>query len=298
MKMQKRRGSLPLPITMLDVDKASKGRSSQGRSRYPSRASRVTSISVFKIFLLVACGVTALLIISSTRKKRKNSVSHTIGILDHELALQHGRDAIQNVIQDVKNQREAILQHGKILLEKGIQHHTATLHNFTSLSDIYPHTELIALYFGASWCPSCRAFTNVLDDAFTLDTSAGKDRIFSRSDSKGKKDLAIVHVSSDTTEEEMKAFLRQNWIAVPYEHPDRVSLKRFFRVCAEKEQSELGIHRQYEIPSLIIIDSVTQSLVTPNGVHDVQSYGVDAIEMWLKLRNVVSSMHDKYLKDS
>ena len=163
--MQKRRGP-SLPITMVDADDANKGRSSQRRSRHSGRNSGGSSISLLKIFLLVASGITLLLMVSSIRRKRKNSVSDTMGILDHELALQRGKDVLHNIIHKVKNNNEAMLHHGKAILEQGILQHSESLKNFTSLTDIYPHTELIALYFGASWCPSCLAFTSVLDNAF------------------------------------------------------------------------------------------------------------------------------------
>ena len=280
-------------MTMLDADDINKGRSSQRRSR-STRGER--GVSLLKIFLLVASTFTLLFIVSSIRSKRKITVGDVR--IDHEAVVQRAREAIHKVIHKVKNHQEEVLLHGKAILEQELQRHASSLNSFSSLTDLFHHTELIALYFGASWCPSCLAFTNVLDNAFTLETSVGKDRVLTRQTLGEKKDLAIVHVSSDTTEEGMNAFLRDNWIPVPFDHPDRSNLKRFFRVCAEREQSELGINRQYEIPSLIIIDSTSQSLVTTSGAHDVNVHGADALDHWLKLRNVVNSMHDKYLKDS
>jgi thiol-disulfide isomerase/thioredoxin len=218
--------------------------------------------------------------------------------MNHEEALKRGRDVIENIFEKVKNQQGEILKHGKDILEHHAQRRMTSLKNFNSLVDIFPRSELTALYFGASWCPSCLAFTNLLDQSFSDESAPGRSRILHPEDTAVKKDVAIVHVSSDATEEDMKNFLRHNWMAVPFNHPDRSNLKRFFRVCAEREQDDLGVKRQYEIPSLIIIDSETKALVTSNGVHDVQVHGAKAIDEWLKLRNMVTSMHDKYLKEA
>ena len=73
-------------------------------------------------------------------------------------------------------------------------------------------------------------------------------------------------------------------MAVPWDSPERTQLKRHFRVCAKPEVQALGIDRTMEIPTLLILDSVTHAVVTTGGVQDLKEYEDRALDHWLDLR--------------
>ena len=63
--------------------------------------------------------------------------------------------------------------------------------------------EFVVLYFSASWCPPCRAFTPVLKDFYE----------------KNKNVVEIVFLSSDQNEKEFEEyFAKMPWLAVAHEH--------------------------------------------------------------------------------
>jgi len=88
----------------------------------------------------------------------------------------------------------------------------------------------VALYFSASWCPPCRAFTPVLRKLYLLCTAK-------------KIPLEIVFVSSDKNVDEFKEYFLQHmpWLAVPYENSAA-------RQALSRKVGVMGI------PTLCIID--------------------------------------------
>ena len=73
------------------------------------------------------------------------------------------------------------------------------------------------------------------------------------------------------------------WGCVPFNSVERNELKRKFGVCAGKEVRELGLTpdgRKFGIPTLILIDSKSEEVLSFNGVDDVmdgtllQKYGL------------------------
>lgn len=72
--------------------------------------------------------------------------------------------------------------------------------------------------------------------------------------------------------------------AVPFEsEEERASLKKHFDCCAGKEAAELGlVGKKYGIPTLFVIESATQGIVTDEGVNDVMMDGVGAVTKWMQ----------------
>jgi len=179
------------------------------------------------------------------------------------------------------------------------------LDEFPSLSYALSNANLVALYFAAAWCPMSTPVTQVLEAAFSgkadllLDPKnegggEGGEAASSGGRGDARRPLAIVYVSSDKSDEEMREYSRRGWIDVPFDSPDRNGLKRHFRVCAKRELEELGFDRKMEIPTLIIIDSMTQGVLTTSGVDDLKEYGEKALDHWKGLQSLIRSLEDKY----
>jgi len=175
------------------------------------------------------------------------------------------------------------------------------LSRFKSLDYALAHSELVGLYFAASWCRMSTPVSNSLEEAFTPGAAAAsmEERILSRQSigapiSDERKQLAIVYVSSDESETDMNNYSRDNWINVPFESTDLAGLKKYFQVCSRPELEELDMMRKYEIPSLIIIDSLTHGILTTRGQLDLKEHGADALDHWLSLRNTIRGLEQKY----
>lgn len=64
-----------------------------------------------------------------------------------------------------------------------------------------PNTPIVALYFSASWCPPCRAFSPVLSDFAA----------------KHATDITVIFVSMDNSEAEMMRFIGgKAFLAIPF----------------------------------------------------------------------------------
>lgn len=163
------------------------------------------------------------------------------------------------------------------------------LDNFASMSYALKNSDIVALYFAASWCGMSTPVTEALDAAF----GEGRDGVLlmppdgSGEAVDGRKHLSIVYVSSDGTLDEFRGYARKHWIAVPFESEDKSRLKQHFSTCAHIEVEELGIDRKHEIPTLIIIDSVTQGIITTDGVGDLNKWGDKALDHWESLQTKI-----------
>lgn len=110
------------------------------------------------------------------------------------------------------------------------------------------------------------------------------------------KDFSLVYISSDYSYLEMKDYMKWNWIGIPYDSTDRNDIKRYFSICAQNEMSELGIlSRRSQIPALIIFDSVTQDVISTNGVADLETYGEEVLDHWLEIQSLMRALEDKYV---
>ncbi len=116
--------------------------------------------------------------------------------------------------------------------------------------------KVVALYFSAHWCPPCRGFTPVLAKFYNEVNKDGKQ-------------LEIVFLSSDQTEDKMKAyFAEQPWICLPFGDPHKAACSTKFGVKG--------------IPSLVVLNK-DGTAATTNGRSDVMSKGPAVFADWVKL---------------
>ncbi|OAY66751.1 putative nucleoredoxin 3 [Ananas comosus] len=106
------------------------------------------------------------------------------------------------------------------------------------------------LYFGAQWCPPCRAFTTTLVEAYNelrISKSGG---------------FEIVLISMDRDEEEFKSSLEKvPWISIPYHDKTRHDLCRIFNIKG--------------IPALVILGPDGKTLRT-DGRAIISNFGATA----------------------
>jgi len=112
----------------------------------------------------------------------------------------------------------------KILVSKGEGGGEDTFLASSTIKDKY-----LMLYFSASWCPPCRAFTPTLSKAYT--------KLKSLHDN-----VELAFVSSDRTEDSFdEYFKKMSFCALPYEHRDTKSaLSKMFEVSGIPKLVMLG----------------------------------------------------------
>ena len=117
--------------------------------------------------------------------------------------------------------------------------------------------KVIGLYFSASWCGPCHAFTPVLVKAYNEARQVGLP-------------VEIILVSSDESAGAMKKYMREMdmpWLAIPFASSKREQLSAKYQVRG--------------IPTLIIVDANGVTLET-NGRGAVSAQGAKALEAWAK----------------
>lgn len=106
-------------------------------------------------------------------------------------------------------------------------------------------TEVVAVYFSASWCPPCHAFTPVLAAYYRKLKEAGKR-------------FEVVFVSLDRDEQSYRQYqATMPWLAVPFDAPERKSLP--------------SSHRVFSVPTLVFLDAATGDVITKDGRGAVSS---------------------------
>jgi thiol-disulfide isomerase/thioredoxin len=136
---------------------------------------------------------------------------------------------------------------------------------------------IVGLLFAASWCPDC---TDVVPAIGQVAAS-----------SSGQQLLDVVYVASDHDEPSLLQFKPSSLRHVPIAaESERSDLKRKFRTCAAKEMSSLGIaERKNGIPTLILLDSSTGSVLTETAVDDVMS-GIPVENVLNKWKSLLTSI--------
>lgn len=115
--------------------------------------------------------------------------------------------------------------------------------------------KIIGLYFSASWCRGCAAFSRILVPF--------RD--------KHSEVFEVVLVGFDNNSNDMHAYMKDYgmaWAAIPYESSARLAMKEHFAVS--------------EIPQMIIMTSEGRVL-TKDGYQQVQLMGDEALAHWQKL---------------
>ena len=124
--------------------------------------------------------------------------------------------------------------------------------------------QLVALYFSASWCPPCKAFTPKLVEFYNncrpAAVAASSKKGHSKQPETTTAGLEIVFVSSDKNATEFQAYYsKMPWLALP--HNDEAS-------APYRSQLAAGLRIQ-GIPALIVLDVATGLLVTNDARSDV-----------------------------
>ena len=117
------------------------------------------------------------------------------------------------------------------------------------------HGKVFALYFSASWCRGCAAFSRILVPF--------RDR--------HHENFEVVMLGFDNSAEDMFAYMKNYsmlWPAVAWESPIRTALKEKFAVS--------------EIPKLIVLSPEGQ-VITTDGYKQIEHMGDAALENWLKM---------------
>lgn len=132
-------------------------------------------------------------------------------------------------------------------------------------SDAFADCSKIALYFSAHWCPPCRKFTPALKD-------------FYEEVNDGQKQVEIVFVSADKSEEEMVDYHNEmgDWLRIPFSQEElRERIRDHY---GKKTCSKTGDLIRSGIPCLVVIDR-DHNVKTYDGVADIQALGSMALEM-------------------
>lgn len=118
-------------------------------------------------------------------------------------------------------------------------------------SELMNGKDLLLLYFSASWCPPCKAFSPILVSFYNACSKDGK--------------LEIVYVSSDRTVPDFEGYFKKMpWLSIPTEEGS-AAIKNAL-------SQKLGIQG---IPALIVLDAKTGEFISANGREDVTNVGAD-----------------------
>lgn len=113
----------------------------------------------------------------------------------------------------------------------------------------------IGIYFSASWCGPCRAFTPKLVETYQQLGQEGKP-------------FEVVLVSSDRSEDAMLRYMKDAgmpWLAVPFSAKEREDLMKKFDVNG--------------IPRLVVVSASGKTL-SDNARGDVMERGIKAYDKW------------------
>jgi len=129
-------------------------------------------------------------------------------------------------------------------------------------------TPLIGFYFGASWCPPCRAFSPILSDFAKCNAP----------------DFSVIFVSVDHSAKESEEFLKgKSFLSIPYESSVRQALLQRFAI------------RMF--PTLVICDTRTGKVITRWGrmaIQNERSPGT-VVAAWLAGSNGVSLLRPVHM---
>ena len=182
---------------------------------------------------------------------------------------------------------------GRVLEDGPDEEPPKPLAGFPSLQYALDNSQIVGLYFAASWCPMSTPVTKLIDeklgDILLPPPSSEPDETLLQ-----RSGISLVYVSSDRNAEEMDSYLQRNWMAVPFDSDDRSDLKRHFRTCAKRELEPLEMEREYEIPTLILVSGETHQVLTYSGVQELKEHGEQAVDHWLELDRISTALESKY----
>lgn len=161
----------------------------------------------------------------------------------------------------------------------------ATLSLHSSLNDLLPSIEfgtssprMIGLLFAAKWCPDC---TNVVPAIGKVTDAVGLSE-------EDQDWLKVIYISSDTDEMSIQQFKPSSMLHIPHSAvEERTRIKQYYSTCAAKEMSALQIpKRKNGIPTLILINTLTGTIVSESGVDDVMdpvTTDQQVLDQWKRL---------------
>jgi hypothetical protein len=162
---------------------------------------------------------------------------------------------------------------------------------FPSLAIPLQSSRVLGVYFASSWCMDCVPVTPQLktfyNKASTLPFKSMKSSPIANC--KDYKYFEVVYVSSDINANQMEEYYKTShasWSFVPYSNSDELkALKRYFHVCAGREAPGLGMTgpgaRLSGIPTLLLLDTRTEQIISRHGVEDILQLSVDdAFQKW------------------
>ncbi|KAL1525736.1 hypothetical protein AB1Y20_020580 [Prymnesium parvum] len=136
--------------------------------------------------------------------------------------------------------------------------------------------KIVALYFSAAWCPACQRFSPLMRQLY--DDAALQ-----------KLPLEVVFVSSDRSAQEMQSYMDDkhgSWLSVPFECPERSTLKQRYGCFAGAEKSNFpGVDRLSGIPALVIINQDGEKLQLLDcdegpSLSALKTKGVEVFKEW------------------
>jgi hypothetical protein len=200
---------------------------------------------------------------------------------------------LHNAMQDTDVDTDINAERAALELDPDAPQHKS-LDTFPSLQYALQNSKLVGLYFGASWCKDTTPITALLQEHFgdvlLPPPAAGQEHVKLAQRYEG---LSLVYVSSDKTEVAMRDYLKPNWMTLPFETNERADLKRRFVTCAKEEMKELDFIREHDIPTLIIVEGGSHHVLTYHGVRDVQEFGMEAMDNWMKLASFSDALDSK-----
>lgn len=167
------------------------------------------------------------------------------------------------------------------------------LAEYPSIQYALDHSDIVLLFFGASWCPMTTPITQLLDAKFE-EILLPPENSGTKLTNRQRRPISLVYISSDESEAQMKKYAREHWITVPFHSEERAALKKHFKVCAKREMEILNMDRMYEIPTIVVVSGESHNVVTTHGADDLKEKGSEALIHWIKLLHTVKALEDKY----
>jgi len=113
--------------------------------------------------------------------------------------------------------------------------------------------KIVALYFGAEWCPMTTRFSPTLKEFYNKHSTPMHS---------GEAPFEVIFVSSDSSSEQ---YIHHRtpfpWLSVDLNNPLTGELKKKYHVWAKKESQTFGQDRRSGIPAVLVVDSVGTELL-------------------------------------
>ena len=138
--------------------------------------------------------------------------------------------------------------------------------------------QMIGLLFAAKWCPDCTNVVPAIGKVIDAVANGEEDRDW----------FKVIYISSDTDEMSIQQFKPSSMLHIPHSAvEERTRIKQRYSTCAAKEMSALQIPlRKNGIPTLLLLNAMTGTILSENGVDDVMdpaTTDLHVINQWKKL---------------